>query len=246
MPRRLPATTLLHVLQPWKQIEEPLHRRVAHLADAHHGSETLWIGCGSGRSVLWWAKRFETVTAGIDPDPKTIEQAEQRARDAGLSKLATFQVADPTDLPHEDRVYDTVVVHILHLPDTDGKKVLLEASRVTRPMGTVLVLVPAWTQTPTEKDVAILRGLGFSPHMSVEWKSFCRDAGIVELRVEEVATEGAWLVSGRLQLLLRGWRAAGWLGIRTVLSREVRTLCSLARKRVLGFSIIKGTRWPHD
>jgi hypothetical protein len=88
--------------------------------------------------------------------------------------------------------------------------------------------------------------LGFSPYLSVEWKSFFRDAGLVELSVEEVATGGAWLVYGRLQLLLRGWRAAGWVGVRTVLGHEVRTLCRLARKRVLGFSIIKGTRWPHE
>jgi len=114
MPRRLAATTLLSVLQPWSEIEEPIHRRVAQLADAHHGSETLWVGCGAGRSVLWWAKRFETVTEGIDPDPDAIEVAERRAREAGLSKLATFQVANPTDLPHEGQVFDTVVVHILH------------------------------------------------------------------------------------------------------------------------------------
>lgn len=246
MPRRLAATTLLSVLQPWAEIEEPLHRRVAHLVDAHHGSETLWIGCGSGRSVLWWAKRYETVTVGIDPDPAAIEQAERRARDTGLSRLATFQLADPADLPHEDAVFDTVIVHVLHLPNTDGARVLLEASRVTRPMGTLVALVPVWAQTAEERDAGALAALGIIPHLSVEWKNFCREAGVVELSVEEVAAEGAWLGYGRLRLLLRAWRAAGWLGVKTVLGTEVRTLCRLARKRVLGYSIIKGTRWPHD
>ncbi len=246
MPRRLAATTLLSVLQPWSEIEEPIHRRVAQLADAHHGSEALWVGCGAGRSVLWWAKRFETVTAGIDPDPNAIEEAERRARDAGLSKLATFQVADPTNLPHEDRVFDTVVVHLLHLPGSDGKQVLKEVGRVTRPMGTVIALVPSWSQTPEDKDAATLSALGVLPSLAVEWKSYCRDAGLVELSVEAVANEGGWLGCGRVRLLVRGWRAAGWLGIRTVLGREVRTLCRLARSRVVGFSIVKGTRWPHD
>lgn len=246
MPRRLAITTLLSVLQPWKEIEEPLHRRVAQLADAHHGSETLWVGCGSGRSVLWWARRFETLTEGVDPDQQAIEQAERRARDAGMSKLASFQAADPADLPHEDSVFDTVVVHMLHLPGADGRQVLSEASRVVRPMGTVIALVPAWSQKPTDVDAGVLGDLGVEPRLAVEWKGFCRDAKIVELRVEEVAAEGAWLGYGRLKMLLRAWRAAGWLGIRTVLGREVRTLCRMARKRVLGFSIIKGTRWPHD
>jgi SAM-dependent methyltransferase len=246
MPRRLAATTLLSVLQPWSEIEEPLHRRVAHLADAHHGSETLWVGCGSGRSVLWWARRFETVTGGIDPDPDAIEQAEQRARDAGMAKLATFQNSDPTNLPHEDSVFDTVVVHMLHLPRADGKQVVLEAGRVARPGGTVVLLVPSWSQTAADPDVNTLERLGISPRLSVEWKSFCHDAGVRELRLEEVAAEGAWLGYGRLKIVLRGWRAAGWLGVRTVLGSEVRTLCRLARKRVLGFSIIKGTRQPNE
>jgi SAM-dependent methyltransferase len=163
-----------------------------------------------------------------------------------MSKLATFQVADPADLPHEDKVFDTVVVHILHLPGSDGKQVLKEAGRVTRPMGTVVALVPSWSQTPEAKDVATLGGLGLSPYLPVEWKSFCRDAGIVELSVEAAADEGGWLGCGRVKLLLRGWRAAGWSGVRTVLGREVRTLCRLARKRVIGFSVVKGTRWPHE
>ena len=46
-------------------------------------------------------------------------------------------MSDPTDLPHEDAVFDTVVVHMLHLPSPDGKGILREASRVARPMGTV-------------------------------------------------------------------------------------------------------------
>jgi hypothetical protein len=46
-------------------------------------------------------------------------------------------------------------------------------------------------------------------------------------------------------LMVRGWRAAGWAGVRAVFGRDVRTLRRLAKKRVLSLSIIKGTRWPH-
>jgi len=67
----------------------------------------------------------------------------------------------------------------------------------------------------------VLNGIGVSPNLAVEWKSFCREAGLVELSVEAVAEEGAWLGCGRLKLLVRGWRAAGWLGLRTVMGKEV-------------------------
>lgn len=245
MPLRLSPTTLLAILQPWSEVEEPIHRRLAQLADATTGRETLWIGCGSGRSVLWWSQRFQTLTEGVDPDPVAIEAAETAAREAGLANLATFQVTDATNLPHEDQVFDTTIVHMLHLPDSDGAKVLREAGRVARPMGVVVALVPSWLQTPSGPEGRAIASLGVSPRLPVEWKGLLREAGIVELSVEEAAADGAWVVQGFFALVARGWRAKGWTGLRAVLSHEVRALRRLARKRVLGLSIIKGTRWPH-
>ena len=245
MPRRLNSTTLLSILQPWSEVAEPIYRRVARLADAEPGRETLWIGCGAGRSVLWWCERFKTLTEGIDPEPEAIEEADNSARREGLTKLTTFQVADPTDLPHENQVFDTVVVHVLHLPSPKGREVIGEAGRVARPMAPVIAIAPSWLQTPSVKDVAAVESLGMSPQLAVEWKGFFREAGIVELSVEAAAGEGRWILQNTLALIVRGWRAAGWSGVRTVMGRSVRALRRLARKRVLGLSVIKGTRWPH-
>ncbi|UCG85119.1 MAG: class I SAM-dependent methyltransferase [Gemmatimonadota bacterium] len=245
MPLRLTSTTLLAILQPWTEVAEPIYRRVAQLADAEAGQETLWIGCGAGRSVLWWCEKFKTLTEGVDPEPEAIEAADDAARRGGFTKLTTFQVADPTDLPHEDQVFDTIVVHMLHLPAPDGKAVLQEAGRVARPMATVIAIVPSWLQTPSAKEAAVVTRLGIRPQLAVEWKSFFRDAGLVELSVEEPVGDGRWVLQNTLSLIVRGWRAAGWSGMRAVLGREIRTLRRLARKRVLGLLVIKGTRWPH-
>ncbi len=245
MPRRLAATTLLSILQPWNEVEEPIHRRVAQLADAAPGQETVWVGCGAGRSVLWWCRRFDTFTEGLDPEPRAIEAAEKAAREAGLTKLATFQVADPTNLPHQDQVFDITVVHMLHLPAPDGKAVVLEAGRVARPMGTVIALVPSWLQTPSEKEARVVEALGMSPQLPVAWKGFLREANVVELTVEEAAGEGRWIAHNVFALVVRGWRVAGWAGVRAVLGRDVRSLRRLAKKRILSLSIVKGTRWPH-
>ncbi len=245
MPFRLTSTTLLAILQPWSEIAEPICRRVAQLADAEAGQETLWIGCGAGRSVLWWCERYKTLTEGVDPEAEAIEAADDAARREGLAKLTTFQVADPTDLPHEDHVFDTVVVHMLHLPAPDGKAVLREAGRVARPMATTIAIVPSWLQTPSAKEVAIVARLGISPQMAVEWKSYFREASLVELSVEEPIGDGRWMLQNMLSLIVRGWRAAGWSGVRAAVGRDIRALRRLARKRVLGLLLIKGTRWPH-
>jgi SAM-dependent methyltransferase len=245
MALRLTSTTLLAILQPWAEVAEPIYRRVAQLSDAKTGQETLWIGCGEGRSVLWWCEKFKTLTEGVDPESKAIEAADDAARREGLTKLTSFQMADPTDLPHEDQVFDTVVVHMLHLPAPEGKAVLGEAGRVARPMATVIAIVPSWLQTPSDNDVAVVGRLGIRPQLAVEWKSFLREAGLVELSVEEPVGEGRWVLQSTLSLIVRGWRAAGWSGVRAVIGREIRALRRLARKRVLGLLLIKGTRWPH-
>jgi hypothetical protein len=80
----------------------------------------------------------------------------------------------------------------------------------------------------------------------MEWKGFLRDAGAVELTVEEAAKDGVWFEPGVFSLVVRGWRAAGWNGARSMLSREIWTLRRVARKRLIGLSILKGARWPHD
>ncbi len=245
MPPGLSPTALLAILQPWADVAEPIHRRLAQLADAERGQEVLWIGCGSGRSVLWWARRFQTHIEGIDPDHAAIDTAERAARDTALARLARFQVASATDLPHEEEVFDLTIVDMFALLGAEGDQVLREAARVARPMSTVVALVPAWFSTPEREDAALLQSIGLRPQLLVEWKSFFRDAGMVELSVEDAASDGGWIASGWVGLVVRGWRAARWSGVRAVFGREVRVLQTLASRRVLGLSIVKGTHWPH-
>jgi SAM-dependent methyltransferase len=245
MPAVLSPTHLLAVLQPWAEVAEPIHRRLADLIEAEPGHETLWVGCGSGRSVFWWAQRFESHVQGIDPDVRAIERAERTARAAGLLKVATFQSADPTDLPHEGAVFDLTIANLLYLPGADAERVIAECGRVARPMSAVAAIVPTWLSTPEPELAERVAALGLQPRFVMEWKGYCRQAGIVELTVVDPAPEGEWMVAGRVGTVVRGWRTARWSGVRFVLGREFRALRVLAVRRVLGISIVKGTRWPH-
>lgn len=245
MPFRLSPTTLLAVLQPWAEVNEPIHRRLAQLSEITPGQEVLWVGCGAGAAVRWWAQKYQTHVSGIDPDRKAIEAAERAARATGVTKFVTFQRADPADLPHEAAVFDIIIVHMLQLLGADGGRVLHEAARVARPMSTVMALVPSWLSSPDEGVARTLASIGLVPRLLVEWKSACRDAGLVELTVEEAARDSRWIAPGWLGLVLRGWRAAKWAGVNAVLSPELRTLRTLVLRRNLGLSLIKGTRWPH-
>ena len=86
---RLTPSTLLTILQPWTDIVEPIYKKIAELVESADGAETLWVGCGSGRSVLWWSQKFSSMVQGLDPDPDAIESAEDRVRGTDLaSKVA--------------------------------------------------------------------------------------------------------------------------------------------------------------
>jgi SAM-dependent methyltransferase len=245
MPFRLSPTSLFAVLQPWGEVNEPIHRRVAQIADAAAGQEALCVGCGAGAAVRWWARKYQTHVEGVDPDARAIENAERIARESGLAGLVSFQSAPATDLPHEPQVFDITLVEMLHLLGEDSGAVVREAARVARPMSTVIAIVPFWLDTPDKEDARILASFGLVPHVLVEWKGRFRDAGVVELTVEDAAKDARWISGGWLGIVIRAWRAAGWNGVRSIFSREFRVLRGLALRRILGLSIIKGTRWPH-
>ncbi len=243
--RRVSRATLLTALQPWREVDQTIHRRLAALVDPRSEQEVLWIGCGSGRSVLWWAARLGAQVHGLDPDSGAIEHAEAAARAAGLSGRVTLQVGEAADLPHEAQTFDIVVAHMLYLPGADGTRVVREAARVVRPRGTVAAVVPTWLSRPGDRDARAMEALGVRPLLLVEWKQLFRDAALVELTVEDAAMDGGWLAHRWPRVVHRAWRAGGWAAVRAAVSRPVFALKRLAQSRVLGLSIVKGTRWPH-
>ncbi len=239
---KLSATRLMTALQPWKEVELPIKRRLAQLADAGPNHEVLWVGSGAGRSVLWWCQRYGNRCEGVDTDASAIERAERAARDAGLAKLATFQVADPASLPHTAGVFDTVIVQMLYLPEVDGAVAIQEAARVTRLSGSVIAVVPSWLEKPDDEGAEAVRALGLEPRLPVEWKGFFRAAELTDLKVEEALPSGGWMSHRFLPLVARGWHAGGWAGARAVASHDVGVVRQLAADRVLNLSIVKGTK----
>jgi SAM-dependent methyltransferase len=94
--------------------------------------EVLDIGCGLGDNAIFLASRGHLVT-GLDGSPAAIDQARQRAADAGAS--VTFGVADATDLTGYDGRFDTVIDSaLMHCLDDDGRDAYAAGlHRATRP-----------------------------------------------------------------------------------------------------------------
>jgi hypothetical protein len=97
--------------------------------------------------------------------------------------------------------------------------------------------------------------LGLRPHHVVEWKQMLRDAGVVDLQVQDWTDAGdeapgvgdspqlTW--QQKMQIVSRAWRRWGWREAREALEREETLLRELSRERALGFQLIRGVKWPH-
>ena len=93
------------------------------------------------------------------------------------------------------------------------------------------------------------------PQMLMEWKQMLRDAGVVDLQVQDWTDEAAdapgdgeapqltW--QQKVQIVGRAFRRRGWREAMDALGREESLLRELSRERAVGFQVIRGVKWPH-
>lgn len=99
------------------------YRRVKATADRVRPGETvLDVGCNSGYFVLFCP--IECEVTGVDINPRLVERARQRLKDA--------RVAEAENLPFADKTFDVVNVAEILEHVHDPEKVLREAARVAR------------------------------------------------------------------------------------------------------------------
>ncbi len=233
---------------------------MADLAEARAGTELLVSGCGEGVTAEWLASRTGAVVTGVDPDPVRIASAEQRLRQSPPAAAVTFEVAKLDDLPHETAMFDAAVGETAIAAANDPQRALAELVRVTRPLGRVVLLVPTWTsEIPAADREALVERLGLRPFLLVEWKQMSREAGLVDITVQDwseggVAGRGAPPAGPAVPALTwrqkahiagRAWRRRGWRAARGAVRREMELLEELSRERALGFQVITGVKWPH-
>lgn len=249
------------VLGRWRATGDDLYREVARLAEAGEGREILVSGCGVGIATEWLAVRTRASVTGVDPDPRSIARAEAYARRSDAARLLHYEQAPLDDLPHETAVFDVAIGEPALSAAGDPARAVSELARVTKSMGSVILLQPTWTsEIDAEARELIIERLGLRPFLLVEWKQMLREAGVVELQVQDW-TSGApgaratphvgaaaaphltW--QQKAQIIGRAWRRWGWRGARDAVARETALIRELSRERSIGFQVIKGVKWPH-
>jgi SAM-dependent methyltransferase len=239
---------------------EALYRQIALQTELKPGQVVLDAACGRGMSTEFLASALGVEAYGVDPEPLFVDEAERRTRSTPYADRLHFQDGRLDDLPYQDGIFDLAIGEVGLASSVDPGKAIRELARVTRPMGAVALVQLIWTGDVDEARREILvEHLGARPLLLVEWKQHLRDAGIVDLHVEDWSDYASpfrpriqgpfhdfaviFSLREKIAILRRALRRWGWRGVRGALVREREIHRLLTRQRVLGLSLVWGTRW---
>jgi SAM-dependent methyltransferase len=243
----------------WRATGEELYREVANLTEAGPGTDLIVSGSGDGVTAEWLAARTGAAVTGVDADARRAARAEARRKARPTPSSVSYETAPLDDLPHETSVFDAAIGESAIAAAVDVERALRELVRVTKPLGRVVLLLPTWTSEIIESDrEALVERLGFRPRLLVEWKQMLREAGLVDIIVQDWSEGGpsartttprdampALTWRQKTHIAARAWRRRGWKAARGAVRREQELLGELSRERALGFQLVSGVKWPH-
>ena len=242
---------------------EALYRKIASVTEMGPGMEVLDAACGRGVSLRFLAESFGVHGVGVDDDAHLLAEAERRARESGSDAAVAFEAGALDDLPYKDGIFDVAIGEVGLAALAYPKRAVAELARVTKPMGSVVLVQLIWTgNVDPERREILVQHLGARPLILVEWKQLLRDAGVVDLVVEDWSDAPSpfrpaaggpfpdfteiFTFREKLGIFMRALRRWGWRGVRGAVVREREIHRLLTRERVLGLTMIKGTRWSPE
>ena len=176
---------------PHPEAMEHTNEIMAGAVELGPGTQVLDLGCGYGSTARYLAANFGCQVTGTNISDKELDLARQRASEAGLDHLLTFEYGDFHSLSYQECSYDVVWSQEAFLHAADKNAVLSECRRVLKPNGPLIftdVLVRRDTpaadreriyervQSPDMWDLddyrAALSLLGFSIAREEDWSQY--------------------------------------------------------------------------
>ncbi len=177
---------------------------LAPLVDDRRSLQIFEMGCGPGHLAAAAARHFPGAgITGADGSATRISAARNRPDERGQ---LTFEVANATDLPFDDEVFDLVYCRFMLEYVDEAQSAVNELVRVCKPGGRVLLqdldgqLIWHYPEEPEFIDqisrvLHSLKTTGFDPFVGRKLYSFMRKAGI---RQTDVRAEAYHLYAGAI------------------------------------------------
>ena len=139
----------------------------------------LDIGCGTGQTASFLAKKFDCHVTAIDTHPVMIEKAMERTKDDVRIKV---KEGDAQNLDFIDDTFDFILSESV-LVFTHIKKTLHELSRVLKSKGSLILIEMTAEQSITEEVLQQIRMLYGIQHVpsEAEWISYLQQAGFTKI-----------------------------------------------------------------
>ena len=136
---------------PHPEAMEHTNEIMAGAVQLDEDTRVLDLGCGYGSTARYLAARFGCGVTGTNISEKELELARQRASEAGLAHLLTFEYEDFHSLAYPEVCYDVVWSQEAFLHAADKNAVLSECRRVLKPNGSLIFTdILVRRETPAE------------------------------------------------------------------------------------------------
>lgn len=239
---------------------EALYRQIALITELAADQVVLEAPCGRGIGPEFLSRITGAECHGVDPSAQLVQQATERVRASGAAGEVRFEASSLEDLPYRDEIFDVAIGGVGMNAVADAGRAIRELARVTRPMGSVVLIQLIWTGNLEEaRREELVEHLGARPLLLVEWKQLLREAGVVDLHVEDWSDHASpfrpaaggplhdlselYSLREKARILRRAFHRWGIRGVRGAVMREAEIHRLLSRERVLGLSLIRGTKW---
>lgn len=101
-------------------------------------TRVLDLGCGYGSTARYLAANYGCHVTATNISEKELELGRERAAEAGLESLLTFEYGDFHELKYADASFDVVWSQEAFLHGADKSRILAECQRVLVPGGTLV------------------------------------------------------------------------------------------------------------
>ena len=128
-------------------------RALIDLCPINANSRVIDIGCATGKTACYLARRYGCNVTGVDILPAMVERAKERARAEGVTGRVAFKVGDAQKLPLGDDLFDVVLGEFITGLVDDKEGAISEYVRVSKPGGTIGLNEATWLKAPPPPEI---------------------------------------------------------------------------------------------